>query len=226
MDRNLDRIPEPELMNGEEQAKAYAYADFSEPHDFFIKTFQDKFPSVQSCFNDVVLDLGCGACDVTRRFAKAFHDAGFHAVDGAFEMLKHAQHINQQQGMTSRIKLIEGSIPGVTLPQQLYHLIISNSLLHHLHDPYVLWETIQRHAKPFAKVFVMDLFRPVDEQTIQFLSDEYVANEPGILKQDFEKSLRAAYTSNEVRTQLKDMGLSNLDVEEVSDRHMIIYGTL
>lgn len=222
----MDRIPEPELMNGEEQAKAYAFADFAQPHNLFITLFQEKFPDIHSSFNDVVLDLGCGPCDITRRFAKAYCDAGFHAVDGAFEMLKHAQHLNQQQGFTHRIKLIEGSIADVNLPQQHYHAIISNSLLHHLADPFVLWKTIQQHAKPFAHIFIMDLVRPVDEQTVGFLSNEYAANEPDILKNDFENSLRAAFTVDEVRQQLDEMGLSNLKVEQSSDRHMIIYGTL
>ena len=94
----MDRISEPELMNEEEQAKAYACADFSEPHDLFIKTFQDKFPTLNTSFNDVVLDLGCGPCDVVRRFAIAYPDAGFHAIDGAAEMLKHAQELNEKSG--------------------------------------------------------------------------------------------------------------------------------
>jgi 2-polyprenyl-3-methyl-5-hydroxy-6-metoxy-1,4-benzoquinol methylase len=222
----MERIPEPELMNDEEQAKAYAYADFSEPHDLFIKLFQQKFTDIHPNFNDVVLDLGCGPCDITRRFANAYPDSGFHAVDGSFEMLKHAQHINQQQGFTHRIKLIEGSIPGITFPQQKYHAIISNSLLHHLANPLVLWQTIQQHAKPFAHIFIMDLMRPLDEQTVTFLSAEYAANEPGVLRTDFENSLRAAFTIEEVQQQLDEMGLANLNVEEVSDRHMIIYGVM
>jgi len=222
----MERIPEPELMNEEEQAKAYAFADFSEPHNLFIKLFQEKFSDIHPDFNDVVLDLGCGPCDITRRIAQAYPDAGFHAVDGAFEMLKHAQHINQQQGFTHRIKLIEGCIPELTFPQQQYHAIISNSLLHHLTNPFVLWETIKKHTKPFAHIFIMDLVRPVDEQTVKFLSSEYAANEPDVLKNDFENSLRAAFTVDEVRQQLDEIGLANLQVEEVSDRHMIIYGIM
>jgi ubiquinone/menaquinone biosynthesis C-methylase UbiE len=222
----MERIPEPELMNEEEQAKAYAFADFSVPHNLFIETFQEKFIDLNSAFNDVILDLGCGPCDVTRRFAKAYPDAGFHAVDGAAEMLKYAVELNEQASLSPRIKLIETCLPNVELPQSFYHAIISNSLLHHLHDPFVLWETIQKYAKPYAHVFVMDLIRPVDEQTVDFLSNEYAANEPEILKSDFENSLRAAYTVKEVRQQLDEMGLGNLQVEEASDRHMIIYGIL
>lgn len=222
----MDRITEPELMNEEEQVKAYAFANFSEPHDLFVKTFQEKFPDINSSFNDAILDLGCGPCDITRRFAKAYKDALFHAVDGSAQMLKYGKEFNDKEGLSHRIKLVETSLPKVELPQQFYHLIISNSLLHHLHNPITLWETIQQYAKPYAHVFVMDLVRPVDEQTVTFLSNEYAANEPKILKSDFENSLRAAFSIEEVRQQLKEVGLSNLTVEEIGDRHMIIYGVL
>lgn len=222
----MDRIPESELMNEEEQAKAYAFADFSQAHNLFVEKFQEKFPSLNSSFNDVILDIGCGPCDVTRRFAKAYPDAGFHALDGAAAMLKHAEELNEKEGLTNRIKLIEDCIPEVILPQPFYHVIISNSLLHHLHNPFALWQTIQQHAKPYAHVFVMDLIRPIDEHTVKFLSDENINNEPDILKQDFENSLRAAFTLNEVRQQLDETGLNKLAVEEVDDFHMIIYGTM
>ena len=222
----MDRITEPELMDDEEQVKAYAFAHFSEPHDLFVKTFQEKFPEITSSFNEVVLDLGCGPCDVTRRFAKAYKDASFHGVDGSALMLKYGKELNDKENLSHRIKLIETWLPKVELSQQLYHLIISNSLLHHLHNPNILWETIQEHAKPYAHIFVMDLVRPIDEQTVTYLTNEYTANEPEILKSDFENSLRAAFTVEEVRQQLEEAALSNLAVEAISDRHMIIYGVL
>ena len=222
----MDRVTENELMNEEEQVKAYAFADFSEPHNLFIDTFKEKFSGIHSSFNDVVLDLGCGSCDITRRFAAAYPDAAFHSVDGAALMLQYASEINEQEKLSHRIKLIESNISNIELPQSFYHVIISNSLLHHLHNPIVLWKTIQQHAKPYAHIFVMDLIRPVDEQTVKFLSDEYVSNEPEILKSDLENSLRAAFTVKEVRQQLDKISLPNLTVEEVSDRHMIIYGVL
>ena len=222
----MDRITEPELMDEEEQVKAYAFAHFSEPHDLFIKTFQEKFPEITSSFNEVVLDLGCGPCDVTRRFATVYKDTSFHAVDGSTLMLKYGKELNDKENLSHRIKLIETRLPKMDSSQQRYHLIISNSLLHHLHNPNDLWETIQEHAKPYAHVFVMDLVRPTDEQTIIYLTNEYAANEPEILKSDFKNSLRAAFTVEEVRQQLDESALSNLTVEGIGDRHMIIYGVL
>jgi hypothetical protein len=47
-----------------------------------------------------------------------------------------------------------------------YPTIISNSLLHHLHDPRVLWAVILRDGAPGADVFVMDLCRPESPERV------------------------------------------------------------
>ena len=39
----MERIPEPELMDDPEQARAYASADFSEPHQAFVERFTQRF---------------------------------------------------------------------------------------------------------------------------------------------------------------------------------------
>ncbi|MEJ2032066.1 MAG: SAM-dependent methyltransferase, partial [Deltaproteobacteria bacterium] len=54
----------------------------------------------------------------------------------------------------------------------------------------------------------------------------YSGNEPAILRQDFFNSLLAAYRSAEVAEQLKQAGLSGLQVKEVSDRHLAVTGVL
>ena len=53
----MKRIPEPELMDEVEQARAYAAADFSEPHQAFVKHFRQRFADYDP---KQVLDLGCG----------------------------------------------------------------------------------------------------------------------------------------------------------------------
>ena len=97
-------------------------------------------------------------------------------------------------------------------------------LLHHLRDPKVLWETIKQFARPAAPIFVMDLMRPGSQNQARDLTEIYSANEPEILKQDFYHSLRAAYLSDEIQSQLQEAGLKHFSVEAVSDRHVIIWG--
>ena len=220
----MQRIPEPELMDNKAQAEAYACADFATPHNHFIELFKEKFPGLE--IDDAVLDLGCGPADISRRFAQAYPACHVHGVDGAKAMLEFGEQLNEQAGLSHRVQLIEACLPGASLPQNFYHVIISNSLLHHLHDPMVLWQTIQQHAKPFAHVFIMDLMRPDSESRAEELKELYAADEPPILQQDFHNSLLAAFTPDEVQQQLDELGLSGLQVEVVSDRHMIIYGQL
>ena len=76
----MERIPEPELMDDPEQARAYASADFSEPHQAFVERFTQCFPGHAP---RRALDLGCGAADITIRFARAYPDCELTAVDGA-----------------------------------------------------------------------------------------------------------------------------------------------
>ncbi len=211
-------------MNDPAQARAYADADFESAHQAFIRLFQEKFPQLD--IRHEVLDLGCGPCDISRRFARAFAHAMLHAIDGAAAMLQEAERLNKQHGLAHRIKLVETQLPDLELPQPHYHTIISNSLLHHLHDPHVLWDSIKAHAKPFASVFVMDLMRPESKEKAHALVEQYAANEPSILREDFYHSLCAAFTPEEVKAQLEEHALSQLMVETVSDRHIIIYGTL
>ena len=52
------------------------------------------------------------------------------------------------------------------------------------------------------------------------------AGEPEVLRRDFEASLCAAYTPDEVREQLEVRDLGGLSVEVVSDRHWIAWGAL
>ncbi len=219
----MQRIPEPELMNDEAQARAYAEADFEAPHSYFIELFQQIFPDLNISGN--VLDLGCGPADITLRFAKAYPQCELHGVDGATAMLAFGEKALQREGLQQRISLLQGYLPGVSLPVQQYDVVISNSLLHHLTDPMTLWQTIQEFAAPAAREFVMDLMRPVSTQQAQALVNEYAAEEPQVLQHDFYHSLLAAYTPQEVQQQLSVLALP-LTVKVVSDRHLLVSGRM
>jgi SAM-dependent methyltransferase len=220
----MERTPEPELMNDAEQAAAYAFADFEEPHSRFIELFRDTFPA--EVVAGAVLDLGCGPGDITIRFARAFPECVVHGVDGAAAMLAHGRSRLAREGLDEQVQLIEGYLPGASLPLSGYDAVISNSLLHHLRDPMVLWHTLKAYAKPGAQVFIMDLLRPAGREQAQALVDEYAANEPEVLRHDFFHSLLAAYRCDEVAEQLRAAGLDGLSAREISDRHLLIHGRM
>ena len=212
-------------MDDDEQAKAYAMADFAEPHNNFVRLFGEVFPGLP--VTGYVLDIGCGPGDVLQRFARAYPDCTIHGVDGSETMLHYGEKmLSAMPDLAGRVRLIHGMLPGAVLPRERYDVIISNSILHHLHNPQVLWEAVKRHAAAGAPVFIMDLMRPRSQEEARFLVETYARDEPEILKRDFFNSLCAAFTTDEVREQLRAPDLSHLSVQPVSDRHMIIYGTM
>ncbi|MGE5241269.1 MAG: class I SAM-dependent methyltransferase [Bacteroidota bacterium] len=219
----MQRIPEPELMEDMAQARAYAEADFSEPHQAFVERFRECFPGHQP---RRVLDLGCGAADITIRFARAYPESRLTGVDGAAAMLRLAREAVTRAGLTPRIRLVETRLPESALPERAFDTVICNSLLHHLADPQTLWNACAEYAAPAAAVWAMDLRRPDSREQAERLVREHAGAEPEILQRDFFSSLLAAYRPEEIAAQLARAGLARFKVDAVGDRHVIVYGFL
>lgn len=222
----MERTPEPELMNDDAQAAAYAAADFEAPHRRVVELFAETFPDAK--LDSDVLDLGCGPGDIALRMARAYPACRVIGVDGAEAMLKCGRAILHKlpAELRSRVLLTHGLLPNLQFHGQTFDTVVSNSLLHHLHDPSVLWNTIKRFARPGARVFVVDLMRPRDAAEAQRLADLYTSGEPDVLRRDFHHSLHAAFTVEEVQAQLRTAGLEHLSVRAISDRHLMISGTM
>jgi ubiquinone/menaquinone biosynthesis C-methylase UbiE len=219
----MERRPEPDLMDDEEQARAYADTDFSEAHDAFVSHFKSRFSDF---ITGEVLDLGCGTADVVIRFAKAFPDTHIKGVDGAKAMLNIGSHDIEQEGLSNRIKLEECLLPDNNLSSHKFDALISNSLLHHLDNPIILWDTVRKCSKQGAPIFIMDLLRPDSEDRARELVSIYAGDASPILQKDFYNSLLSAYRVEEVREQLKETGLDYLAIDVISDRHLLVWGTL
>jgi SAM-dependent methyltransferase len=221
----MKRRPEPELMDTAEQAAAYAAADFDGPNGLFMDLLRGLARGPLDGAR--ALNLGCGPADITIRFLHAFPKATCDALDGARSMLEHAEiALSARPGLAARCRLIHDCIPSAQLPQAHYDLILSNSMLHHLHDPQVLWQTVRATAKPGALVLVMDLMRPPSAGWVEALVSTYTGDEPEILQADFRNSLFAAFEPAEVAAQVVEAGLPELEVQVVSDRHLAVSGRL
>ena len=221
----MKRRPEPELMEGVEQALAYARADFSESNSLFMKLLEQQRPGPLR--GACALDLGCGPADIVRRFLRTYPAATCDALDGSAEMLDLAHAaLDPLPDLAARYRLLCECLPSPRLPAAHYDLILSNSLLHHLHNPQVLWDTVRHTARPGALVLVMDLMRPASAGWAEALVVTYAADAPEVLKSDFRNSLFAAFEPQEVVAQLAEAGLTGLEVAVVSDRHLAVFGRL
>ncbi len=220
----MKRVAEAELMLDAQQARAYASADFEEPHSMFIDLLEQRLVDLPS--SGVALDLGCGPGDISLRFLRAFARWRVDALDGSPAMLELGRQAAAHAGLGAQLCFHEVLLPQESAPRPSYDLIFSNALLHHLEDPEALWSSACRWSGTDTLLFVMDLIRPESRGRVQELVDGYARNEPDVLRTDFYNSLLAAYRPSEVREQLRGASLSHLEIEVVSDRHFIVWGPI
>ena len=217
----MQRILEPELMDGQQQSIAYAQADFSQSNQWYVDRLTAEFPDQLRN----VIDIGCGPADVLIRLARAKPDIRITAIDGSGPMIALAQQRVAAAGLEQQITPRQGYIPGLPLSGHSFDAVLSKDMLHHLPDPAVLWHEAKRLGRPGAAVSVMDLYRPATPENARQIVDDVAANEHPLLKQDFYNSLCAAFSVEEVAEQLSRAGLG-LQVAQVSNRHMLITGLL
>jgi cyclopropane fatty-acyl-phospholipid synthase-like methyltransferase len=220
----MDRILEPELMDDPEQAIAYAKADFQQENQGFVDRFCDYFPEFAAgqCLH--IVDLGCGPGDIPIRLLRRLRHCRITAVDASPPMIQLAEDAIKAAGLRDRITLLCRRVQDLTLMEPA-HAVISNSLVHHLPNPFRFWHVLRRLA-PESAVLVMDLLRPESPEDAKAVVDRYAADEPAILRRDFYNSLLAALTEDEVAAQLAEMNLTRLLVDVPDDRHWVVAGRL
>lgn len=222
----MERICEPELMDDAEQGRAYADADFAAGDRALLKRTEDLFgPQL----GPRIIDLGCGPGNISFLLAERYPTARVLGLDGAPAMLAIAAARLQATpdrwpGLRFQHLLLT---PGGALPQEgRWTAVVSNSLLHHLHDPLVLWQAVRRLAAPGAAICIKDLRRPSDPAALEALVQRHAAGAPPVLRRDYAQSLRAAFRRVEVEAQLQQAGIEGLAVHELDDRYLEVWGRL
>lgn len=221
----MERVVGPGFLQNEAEMVAYAKGDFSGPHDAFVEYFLRYFPDIRSDVEQRCLDIGCGPCDVTVRMAKRFPRMIFTALDCSARMLRQATDRIGDEGLVHQIFLQELQLPGI-INGGPFDNIISNSLLHQLSDPDILWNTIKSAGICGTRILIMDLKRASSIEDARIKVQNYCGDEPEVLQNDFFNSLLAAYTVTEVLSMIKTHGLHGLRVDSVSDRHLVVHGRL
>ncbi len=218
----MDRILEPELMDDPKQAAAYAQADFAEENQAFVECFKEYFPEFSQ---GLVLDLGCGPADIPIRFAKLYPSCRILGIDASAPMIQLGEQAVKQTGLADRITLRCERLEEVA-GARIVDAVISNSLLHHLPNPLQFWQKLRQLVKPGVPVLVTDLLRPESPEAAQAIVDQYAADEPDILRRDFYNSLLAAFTEDEIGSQLARMNLTRLLIDIPDDRHWVVGGII
>jgi SAM-dependent methyltransferase len=165
-----------------------------------------------------VIDLGTGTAQIPILLCQRLHDARVLAIDGAPAMLDVAMQNIDIAGLRGRIELrcVEASSP----PRLgRFDIVMSNSLVHHLHRPAPLFENIRSLTSQDGLIFVRDLARPHSESTLEDLVERYAGSESAEAREMFRASLYAALTVDEVRKLVAAADFDPGRVAMTSDRH-------
>lgn len=222
----MERILEPELMNDPAQAAAYAGPDLDNAYWLFVQFFHKYFPGLVA--DDIILDLGCGPAAIPMLLAQHYRHCQIHCVDGAAQMLAQGKKAAQRAGLEEQIHFFQGTLPDkLLLPRQRYGVVISNSFLHHLTDPMILWNALHQYCLPNAAVLIIDLLRPKTEESARRLVEKYLPGGSPMLRHDMLLSLCAAFTMDEVAAQLQEADLAdNLTLSMATSFQFVVYGRL
>jgi ubiquinone/menaquinone biosynthesis C-methylase UbiE len=213
----MQRIPEPEYMDLPDEADAYAVADFTEVNRAFVEAVV-AFAGANRALR--AADLGTGPGDIPAlvlRHAPAWHITG---ADASAAMLR----IAREQHPGGGLAWVQCDTKREPFADAAFGLVFSNSILHHVADPVAFWREAARILQPGGGIFLRDLFRPATEADAWGIVNTYSGDESPLLKEEFFRSLCAAYTVGEVREQLAAAGIRGLDVREITDRHLDVCG--
>src|SRR5262249_2096257 len=132
----MDRILEPELMVDEAQTLAYAQADFDQVNQGFVDRYRASFP--RGTTGDMVaLACGPGPGNTPVPFPRTLPGYRIIASDGPEPMVPLAQKAVKDAGVADRVQVRCARLPMLPLPLQSFDAIVSNSLVHHMPDPFL-----------------------------------------------------------------------------------------
>jgi len=227
----MKRIPEPELMEIPSQVKAYADADFSRSDSMVIKGLEKYLTKAGKTLNktDVILDIACGPGNISERIAENWPLVKVVGIDGSKEMLNQAEKKlceSSAKNLTYELIEINSIATGVKKFPLKADVLVSNSALHHFHDPYRFWSALKKLGKNNCIHIHRDLIRPTSIEKAFEIKEKHLANSPEVLRNDFHASLKASFTVDEVNQQLVNAGLSQLEVFQVDELYLEIIGCI
>jgi ubiquinone/menaquinone biosynthesis C-methylase UbiE len=212
----LARVLEPEVMDTPDDARDYDAMDHSAVNATFAADFLARWGGCA----DRILDVGTGTAQIPIELCKR---CGFTsqvtAIDLADHMLALARRNVAAAGFDGQIRIEKADAKGFRYRDGEFEGVISNSIIHHIPEPFDCLAEVHRVCADGGLLFVRDLFRPPDEDTLRRLVATYAAGCNAHQTQLFADSLRAALTIEEVRELVGRLGYAAETVRATSDRH-------
>ncbi|MBS0263871.1 MAG: class I SAM-dependent methyltransferase [Planctomycetes bacterium] len=219
----LPRILETEVMDTAAEAADYDQMDHSQVNRVFASDFLALcHVSAPGGSDWTVLDVGTGTAQIPIEICRRQAEMKIVGVDLAAHMLELGRQNVVRAGLTDRITLQQIDAKALPFPTGTFAAVVSNSIIHHIPEPRSAFREMVRVLRPGGVLFVRDLLRPDDLETLDRLVATYAGDSNDHQRQMFRDSLHAALTLAEVRDLLRDAGLPQEAACQTTDRHWTI----
>jgi ubiquinone/menaquinone biosynthesis C-methylase UbiE len=210
----IPRVLEPEVMDTPEEARDYDAMDHSAVNRVFAEDFLRVWDG-----RGPILDVGTGTAQIPIEICRQSPTAEVVAIDLAEHMLALGRRNVKVAGLTDRIRLELVNARGTQFPDGAFPAVVSNSIVHHVPEPFHALAEMVRVLAPGGTIFVRDLARPADEATLTAQVKQYAGDANSHQQKMFAESLRAALTLAEIRDLVERLGYTPETVWMTSDRH-------
>jgi len=128
-------------------------------------------------------------------------------LDRSPKMLANAWRNAEREGVSARLTLLAGD--GLSLPfaDEMFSLVVCNSVLHHAREPVQLLRELFRVAAPDAAILLRDLRRPL-RPLLRWHLWRHGRHYHGLMRRLFDASVRASYTLDELAELLHQAPLA------------------
>jgi ubiquinone/menaquinone biosynthesis C-methylase UbiE len=220
---SLERILESEVMDSQKEADEYNDMEHSQVNQSFVEDLLAYAASLQPPNSDLelgdVLDLGTGTALIPIELCRQHESCRVMAVDLAASMLDLAVYNIEASSMTQRITLTQADAKQLGFDDGIFDVVMSNSIVHHIPEPSGCLEQMVRVTSDGGIIFVRDLMRPDDLETLESLVETYAGSETEYSRKMFRDSLQAALSLAEIQQMVSELGFDPDTVEATSDRH-------
>lgn len=221
----LTRQLEPELMDSQDEAMDYDAMDHRRVNEQFVSDLCQAMGCEPNPDFDGegwldILDMGTGTAQIPIHLCLHLPQARVMAAEQAIAMLEIAKINVNIASLLDRVQLHRTDCKQLEgLEEEMFGVVMSNSLVHHLADPAPAIAEAIRVTEPGGTLFFRDLLRPESEDQVLSLVQTYVGGEGESAQKMFADSLRAALTLEEVRELVGRHGFAPETVSKTSDRH-------
>ena len=213
----MKRITEPEVMDTVEAAEAYDAMEHEEVDEAFV----DRVIEL-GARSGHFLDVGTGPAQIPILFATRCPNVKITAIDLSKEMLKIAEQHVRDSDLSRQIKLEHIDAKDLPYPDNCFDGLISNSIVHHIHDALTALKEMGRVVKPNGVILIRDLIRPETSADAQRFVDTYASEDTPYQQKLYYDSFLASFTIEEVKEMLCQTDMTGAVVVQSSDRHWSI----